>query len=444
MSQEKGGGLKRWIPVVKIAVAAGLIAFLLWLVPIRDHLFIPAADESADRAFVGSIESRDDSSAVFVSDDGERVQLVLDKDELKSAVLADGTTLLPAVVDKRDSARQARLEPGMVTTLANMSLPHMLGALVLMFLGSLIAVYRWHLLLRAADLGIPFGRAFSLTYIGTFFNNVMPGLTGGDLVKAFYIAKDHPRQKTEAIITVLLDRVLGLTGLALVAACVILVDLEQYAEVAPWIYGVLAAEAAFGCVFFSRRVRKRLGVDALLARLPFKELVTKIDQAVFMYRYRGKLLLLAAVLSMVVHMFIITAIGVIGVGLGLRLGFLSYYAVVPIGLIASAIPIAPAGLGVTEATLVYFMATVGVTKTRALSLSLLQRMSQLVISLIGGVCLARFKGRASAEEMSAFAESDDGAVPGGPSSGAQDGDSAATSEGPLGDASAEPGPSPGG
>lgn len=403
---------KRLIPVVKIGVAAALIAFLLWLVPIKDHLYLMGASPAEDRAVIGNIESREVTdgaeTAQFRAQDGARYEVGLDADTVLWVAVDGGPRQDSPEVTEENKDRRTRLEAGLVTTLANMSMPHMALALVMLFLGSLIAVYRWHLLLDAVDLGLPFRRTFSLTYIGTFFNNVMPGLTGGDLVKAFYIAKDHPRRKTEAIITVLLDRVLGLTGLALVAACVIPLDLERYGEVAPWIYGILAAEAAFACLFFSRRVRKALRIDDVLAKLPFHEVLAKIDQAVFMYRYRRRILLLSTALSMVVHLFIISAIGVIGVGLGLSLSFEAYFAVVPIGLIASALPIAPAGLGVTEATFVYFLAGVGVTKSRALSLAFLQRIAQLLISLIGGICLARFKGRPSAEEMERFAESAEG------------------------------------
>ena len=404
MSDQKKSGLSRLIPILKIAVAVGLIGFLLWLVPIQDEIHLKDASGEIVRKIVGTIEEQTEDRAVFVADDGTRYVLELEDDQVTSLTREDGQPVDLAGVSSIE------LMPGLLTTIKSTSPAHLAIALLMLFAGGMVAVYRWHLLLKAVDLGIPFSRTFSLTFIGTFFNNVMPGLTGGDLVKAYYIARDHSNRKTEAIITVLLDRVLGLTGLAVVAAIVIPFDLERYGEVAPWIYGLLAAEVIFGCLFFSRRLRKGLGIDALLSKLPLQEFVTKIDQAVFLYRYRLRMLGVTLLLSMLVHVIIVSAIGVIGLGLGLDLSFQSYYAVIPIGLIASALPISPSGIGIGEATLVYFLGTVGVTVSGALSLAFLYRFAQLCISLIGGICLARLKDRVSAEEMERFAEQEGGDV----------------------------------
>jgi uncharacterized protein (TIRG00374 family) len=307
--------------------------------------------------------------------------------------------------------KRARLEQGLFTTFRNASIGLLPFALALIFLGNLIAVYRWHLLLQGAGLGISFGHSFSYTFIGTFFNNIMPGLTGGDLVKAVYIARHHPKRKTEAIITVLLDRVLGITGLALVAGLVIPFNLERYGEVAPWIFGLLGFVALFGCMFFSRRVRSMLKVGGVVSKLPFNDLVRKIDQAVFLYRFRQRLLLVSLLLSMVVHLVVIGGIGVMGVALGLDVPFATYFAVVPIGLIAMALPIAPSGWGVGEAAFVFFWGTVGVAKAKALSLALVYRINQFAVSLVGGLCLMMQKDRVSAHDVDTFthgAEGNDG------------------------------------
>src|SRR5690606_19748337 len=172
----------------------------------------------------------------------------------------------------------------------------------LIIVGSLLAIYRWTLLLRAAGVETGVWRAVSLTFIGLFFNTVMPGLTGGDLVKAVYIARDHRKKKTEAILTVLLDRVLGIAGLALVAGLVIPIRFDEYRVVAPWIYGFLVALLGLACVFFSRRIRSAVRLDEILKRLPLQQFILKINQAVFLYRYRKRTVLTSVVLSMAVHL----------------------------------------------------------------------------------------------------------------------------------------------
>ncbi len=390
--------LRRLVPYAKGVVAIAMIAFVIWLVPVRDQLILTGTTPDQDRVLKGTIEARNGNTATFRTVDGETIAVVLkeavgqDDDAIASATFGGGEPPYVAPVTD-DPDRQARMEEGILTVSRTADVSLLFVAVLLIFVGSVIAVYRWSLLLDAAGLAIGFRRSFSLTFIGLFFNNVMPGLTGGDLVKALYIARAHRNRKTEAILTVLVDRVLGITGLAMVAGLVIPVRWSEYAVVAPWIYGLLLVEASFALVFFSRRVRRAIKLDALLARLPLQRFIQKIDQAVFLYRFRHRAVVVSLLLSMVVHLLIITGIGVIGVGIGLAVPFVSYFAIVPVGLIVMALPIAPAGWGVGEAAFIYFWGTQGVSKARALALVLVYRMGQLLVSLIGGICVTLEKGK---------------------------------------------------
>lgn len=400
--------VKRLLPLAKILVAVLLVGLLLYVVPIKDHLYVPADFRAGTgQELVRHVGTIRDGTATTTQFDADAGTFAIEwRDAVLVAVTDPAGVRLPVDPAATPPNLLPRLEPGIVTTLRNADGLLLAVALALLLTGTLVAAYRWYILLLGADLGTSMSRAFSLTFIGAFFNNIMPGLTGGDVAKAFYIARDHRNRKTEAIITVLLDRVLGITGLALVAALVIPFNVARYGDAAPWIYGLLLGLAAFACLFFSRRVRKALRIDALLARLPFQGVVKKIDQAVFLYRFRHKLVLVSLILSMVVHGIIITAIALIGRGLDIGLDFQAYYAVVPICLIAAALPLAPSGIGVTEAVGVYFFGGLGVKPTEALALWFLYRMEQLAISLIGGVCLAAQKNRASAHDVEAFGENE--------------------------------------
>lgn len=371
--------------VLKIAFAATLIGLLFWLVPIRDQLALPGATEQTDRIFSGSIRESDDAGALFDSREAGLLRVERSEGEITAVLLPSGERYVPP------PGRPARLEDGVITVARKASLPLLAVTLLLYAASSATAALRWHLLLAAANLRLPFWRVYRLTYYGQFFNNFMPGVAGGDLVKAVYIARDHAGQRTEAIITVLVDRVLGITALLIVAGLAIPLDFASYGAVAPWIYGLLLAEVAGGCVFFSRRIRALLRVDALLSRLPLGDAVAKIDQAVFLYRYRPRAMGLALLLSLGVQLLVIGGIAVTGIALDIMVPARSYYAVIPIGLIVAALPIAPAGWGVGEAAFVYFWGTVGVSQARALALALLFRLGQMVNSLLGGILLLFYR-----------------------------------------------------
>ena len=56
-----------------------------------------------------------------------------------------------------------------------------------------------------------------LGFIGYVFNLVIPGAVGGDFIKAAYLVRMHIK-KTQAIASMLIDRILGLLGLFVLAA----------------------------------------------------------------------------------------------------------------------------------------------------------------------------------------------------------------------------------
>ena len=285
----------------------------------------------------------------------------------------------------------------------------MLG-LTLIFAGTCLAILRWHMLMRSVGLDSQAWPAFRIGWIGVFFNNVVPGLTGGDLVKAIYITREHPKQRTDAVISVIVDRIVGIVALALIAAVVIPFDFERYRNVALAIYGFLAAAAVGAALVLSRRVKAR--VRQVLEKAGRKSsgedtLLGKVDRAVSMYRDRLGMLAVALGMSFAVHMSLIVGVWFFGDALATGsagpagvdpsrahelavLGGLdidTYCSLIPIIMIISSLPIAPAGIGVGETAFMYFFGTVGVAQADATALSLTYRFTTIVISLFGGVLL---------------------------------------------------------
>ena len=75
---------------------------------------------------------------------------------------------------------------------------------------AMFAAVRWWILLRIQRIELPLRVVAILTLIGQFFNSFMFGAVGGDVVKALYLYRYAPGQKTHATLSVLLDRALGL------------------------------------------------------------------------------------------------------------------------------------------------------------------------------------------------------------------------------------------
>ena len=98
-----------------------------------------------------------------------------------------------------------------------------LSSIGLTLLGVVTGALRWSVLLRLANVRIPFLRAMQLQATAIFFNVAIPGNVGGDLVKSGYAAREaKPAMRPTVFVIVFVERILGLGGLVLVAGIVIL------------------------------------------------------------------------------------------------------------------------------------------------------------------------------------------------------------------------------
>src|SRR3954453_4906581 len=90
-------------------------------------------------------------------------------------------------------------------------------ALVLYLAMVLSSAVRWGVLLRAQHVRLPFSFLTQSFLVATFFNNFLPSNIGGDVIRITDSAK-AAGSKTLATTVVLIDRGLGVLGLALMAA----------------------------------------------------------------------------------------------------------------------------------------------------------------------------------------------------------------------------------
>src|SRR6185503_7312706 len=126
---------------------------------------------------------------------------------IKIAVSAILLVVLFSRIDARElwaSARRA-------------SIPWLGAAVVVNFVSIVVTTWRWHILLIAQHVRIPFRTLAGSVLVGLFFNNFLPSNIGGDVIRI----RDTARlagSKTLATMVVLVDRAVGLMGLVLVAA----------------------------------------------------------------------------------------------------------------------------------------------------------------------------------------------------------------------------------
>jgi uncharacterized protein (TIRG00374 family) len=269
---------------------------------------------------------------------------------------------------------------------------------------TLISITRWWYLLRKVGIPVPWVEAFRLTFIGFFFSSAMPGMTGGDLVKGFYIARRSKDARVRAFMSVLVDRVIGLFALGLLAALVLVPNLGDPRFGVPTLIVTtfLGAACLLGVVFLSKRLRKLIRFDAIIGRLPFSKGIAEIDRAVFIYRDHPGPVTLATLISLANHVSLVFMAVGIGHAIGIRIPIYQYFMLYPVCLMMASIPLLPGGWGVREASFQAFFGMVGVAATQAVALSILVGLSLLGWSLLGGVLFLLRPDRVSREQLSSF------------------------------------------
>lgn len=300
----------------------------------------------------------------------------------------DGMTY-PVPADSKDLNVANALMPGFVTLIKGVNV-WLLAASMLAFTVIIVGpARRWQLLLRTHDLDPGFLEALRLTWMGQLTNNVFPGSTGGDLFKGWCIYRRSPGKRVAAVMTVLMDRVVGLVSLMLVAAGAVLSQSSrpELAGPAKFVMWILFVVAIGGVVFFSGRIRRLLRVAEIVDRMPFADKIQELDQSMFHYRNHLLALTKCVGLSLLIHFWVITWTWVLGLSLGVNVSLGYYFVFLPVIFTAGSVAPSIAGLGVLEGLFQQFfsMAGVGATPSSAVALCILWRICQLIASLPGAV-----------------------------------------------------------
>ncbi len=255
-----------------------------------------------------------------------------------------------------------------------------------------LGIVRWGIILDVQGMRLRPGRLASIYFIGHFFNSFMFGSTGGDVVKAWYIAQETRKKKAAAVMSVLVDRVVGLYGLFCISLFVMITNLRFFLDhpitwgPAAFVVGILVVGTVLIVGLMQRDWFRRIGwMRSLYHRLPGRELIGRLYDAFEIYRHYPRHILVAVLLSIAVQMSIILEIVFLARGFDSPVSVREAMSLVPLIMCVSAIPITPGGWGVREHFAVSLFPTVGVEGNAAFGVSVLFGVITLAWSLIGGI-----------------------------------------------------------
>lgn len=234
---------------------------------------------------------------------------------------------------------------------------------------AILGCWRWLLLLRGLGYQLKFTEALRLHFVGFFFNSAMPGAVGGDLIKVAYIVKENRSHgKLNAMMSVLLDRVIGLLGLFSIGSIVIVFagpSLLNHAGFSSLASIILLSTLAGLIVLSSAFIRLDLDKDPIarmLGKFSFLSPLHKLYSSFRSYQHSKAYLFGAFFLSVVIQLILF-----------IYFYFLAYFMVspdvraldlaviFPIGIASTAIPLAPGGIGVGHMAFESLFASIGLS-----------------------------------------------------------------------------------
>ncbi len=275
----------------------------------------------------------------------------------------------------------------------------------------IITSRRWHMLLEVLDIHMGQWRTFVICMVSTFYSTFMPGSTGGDLVKAYYAAK-HTTHRTRAVMSVLIDRILGLLALIILGGFMASLQFQvpECRRVAIGCWALLAATIIGSLVFYHPALHKAFRVDWILARLPLQRQVSNGIEALHLYGQRPWIPIWAIIMTFPVHIATIIAAYFAGRAFGIEMHFFYYWVAVPVIVLVGAIPISPQGAGVMEFFAIELTRRQGVPTSQAIALAMSIRFVAIFWNLVAGIFVLR--GGYHAPTQTEAHELEDDAPPG--------------------------------
>jgi len=280
---------------------------------------------------------------------------------------------------------------GIAGSIEQMNLPLFVLAVLGFPISLLIVAYRFWFLLKSQGVHITVWEAVRLTFLGQFFNMVVPGTVGGDLVKAWYVSK-HTHRTAGVLVTIFIDRVIGLIELVLMAGIMLVVVLGCGLETFERMSGsaitvAVVAGLCIGLMVFllSSQFRKALHLQKLYRRLPIAHHIAAAGKSIRLYRRRPRVLVWALLFTLISHVFFIGAIALLGVALYLNTPLYNYFIYLPLIYIIGAIPVTPGGVGLIEQLYLQFfgVAAVGLVAPDASTIIALAMFARIIPMLWG-------------------------------------------------------------
>jgi uncharacterized membrane protein YbhN (UPF0104 family) len=244
-------------------------------------------------------------------------------------------------------------------------------------LGHVVAAIKWWLLAVKGS-GVSCSVALRAHFAGLAANLCLPGIAGGDVVRAGLVLKTSS-DKARLAVGSLADRLIDTFALIMLAcAAAMLLDGHAAVAAAPLLEISLFLVGASALIVIGLAVANSLALGGLAGRIA--------SVGTYFARRPGALLLCLMLSLMVQTIFVLLNV-LLAKAIGLDVALESWFFAWPLAKLLALVPISISGLGVREAALAALLAPFGAKPAVAVAVGLLWQSVLLAGGLVGGIAL---------------------------------------------------------
>ena len=277
----------------------------------------------------------------------------------------------------------------MSEAIARADLWWLLAAMVSAGACEFFGIIRWQLFLKMLHLQVPLAETTRLFFIGAFFNQFLPGTTGGDVVRVLYLMKEHPEHRTAGFLSVAVDRLLAMLVLVAMGLAFAWGRAEWFAQSLTVgntmkIFAIILFTMALGLAA-SFVLTKRDLVERLPTGMPFREAIVKLSTLWQLCIENRREALLGAFYTIPMLVTFFAAFYFVARAFTPKVDFLDMMSIMPLVTAVSSLPISLNGIGVREALLDELLHELcGVAKGTGMLVSITGMVVYLIWGLPGG------------------------------------------------------------
>ena len=266
--------------------------------------------------------------------------------------------------------------------------------LMLMLLDRALMAYKWTLLTEAKQVSLGFLGALKIYLISGFVGIALPTGVGADLYRIYRTSRLTGRTH-DIVGSVVIERFLGLVAsmvFAVFGLVVMTAVSPEFAATKGFIAQMLVVLILLTILFLlsmqdgTYRVFRKL-LHRLHAKMLVERLLSFHEAYIEFSKSRGALLGFFLLTALEQGLYVIIVL-VTALAINAEMGAVYFLGLVPLCQIIKRLPISINAIGVQEGLFVYFFGQAGMPAHEALSLSLLIRIAQWSIVLLGGLLYA--------------------------------------------------------